>query len=90
MIAWPLYAEQRMNATVLVEDVGVAVKPVVEDVGKGIIMREEIERVVRMVIEGEEWMTLRRLAEQLKESASKALSNDDRSSYELCCVDMRG
>ncbi|KAL7231955.1 hypothetical protein ACSBR2_010053 [Camellia fascicularis] len=27
MIAWPLYAEQRMNATMLVEELGVAVKP---------------------------------------------------------------
>ncbi|GKV52473.1 hypothetical protein SLEP1_g59049, partial [Rubroshorea leprosula] len=30
IIAWPLYAEQKMNATVLAEDIGVAVKPEVK------------------------------------------------------------
>ncbi|KAJ7966718.1 Glycosyltransferase [Quillaja saponaria] len=53
IIAWPLYAEQRMNATTLAHDqFGVAVKPVAEP-GKKVIGRKETERVVRLVIEGE-------------------------------------
>ncbi|GMN70749.1 hypothetical protein TIFTF001_055460 [Ficus carica] len=81
MIAWPLYAEQRMNATVLEEDIGVAVKPVVE-AGKEVVTRDEIERVVRMMIEGEERKALRCRAEELKESAAKALSSPGGSSFE--------
>ena len=46
ILAWPLYAEQRMNATLLEEGVGVAVKPVVQP-GKKVVGREEIGRVVR-------------------------------------------
>ncbi|CAA2998339.1 anthocyanidin 3-O-glucosyltransferase 5-like [Olea europaea subsp. europaea] len=34
MIAWPLYTEQRMNATILTKEVGVAMKPVAEQARK--------------------------------------------------------
>ncbi|POO03149.1 UDP-glucuronosyl/UDP-glucosyltransferase [Trema orientale] len=81
MIAWPLYAEQRMNATVLAEDVGVAVKPVA-DPGKGVVAREEVKRVVSLVIKGEEGKAMRHRARQLKESAAKALGCDGGSSYD--------
>ncbi|KAB1220543.1 Anthocyanidin 3-O-glucosyltransferase 5 [Morella rubra] len=81
MIAWPLYAEQRMNATMLVEDVGVAIKPVAVP-GKEIVEREEIERVVRMVMEGEEGKAMRRKARELKDSAVEALRDTTGSSYE--------
>lgn len=70
MIAWPLYAEQRMNATMLVEEVGVGVRA---GEGAGVIGRKEIERVVRMTIEGEEGRRMRRRARELKEIASKTL-----------------
>ncbi|GLT45873.1 hypothetical protein SLA2020_196730 [Shorea laevis] len=72
MIAWPLYAEQKMNATVLAEDIGVAVKPKVK-AGQTVVGREEIARVVRMVIEGDEGNTIRRRVRELKETATKAL-----------------
>ncbi|KAB2604184.1 UDP-glycosyltransferase 72E1-like [Pyrus ussuriensis x Pyrus communis] len=53
MIAWPLYAEQRMNARFLV-DVGVAVWPEAEeDDGKKVVGRCEVERVVRTILEEE-------------------------------------
>ncbi|KAL0308368.1 UNVERIFIED_CONTAM: Anthocyanidin 3-O-glucosyltransferase 5 [Sesamum radiatum] len=68
MIAWPLYAEQRMNATMLVEEVRVAVKLGREEV----IGREEIERVVRAVMEGEQGNAVRLRARELKESAQRA------------------
>ena len=86
MIAWPLYAEQRMNATILAEDVGVAVKVAAEG-GRGTITREEIAKVVRVVIQGEEGKALRRRAEEFKESAAKALNSHRGSSFEsLSCV----
>ena len=88
MIAWPLYAEQRMNAAILSEDTGVAVWPWpwagLEAAGGRVVPREEIERVVRMAIEGDEGKALRRRAEELKDSAAKALSDGGGggSSYE--------
>uniref|UniRef100_A0A2N9HKG7 Glycosyltransferase n=1 Tax=Fagus sylvatica TaxID=28930 RepID=A0A2N9HKG7_FAGSY len=81
MIAWPLYAEQRMNATMLTEEVGVAVKPAGVGEGKGVVEREEIERVVRMVMDGEEGKAMRRRARELKRSAVQGL-NFGGSSYE--------
>ncbi|CAK9178550.1 unnamed protein product [Ilex paraguariensis] len=51
MIAWPLYTEQGMNAWFLEEEIGVAVKPIrVEQ--RSLVRREEIARVVRLVMEG--------------------------------------
>ncbi|KAM6597576.1 hypothetical protein CsatA_008100 [Cannabis sativa] len=96
MIAWPLYAEQKMNATILVEEVGVAVKLAV-DLRKGIVTREEIERAVSLVInnggnddddeeeEEEErnlGKVLRLKARKLKVSAETALRKDGGSSYD--------
>lgn len=73
MIAWPLYAEQRMNATKLTEEVGVAVKPMVGK-GKDVVERVEIERVVRMIMEGEEGKAMRCKARELKHNAVKGLN----------------
>ncbi|XP_057468635.1 anthocyanidin 3-O-glucosyltransferase 5-like [Actinidia eriantha] len=70
MVAWPLYAEQRMNAAALAEEVGVAVRPAA---GERVVGREEVERVVRLVMEGEEGKVMRRRARELRESARKAL-----------------
>jgi hypothetical protein len=74
MLAWPLYAKQQMNTTMLVKEVGVAIKSALEG-GKGVVVREEIERVVRMVMEGEEGKILmRRRAGELKVGAEKVLN----------------
>lgn len=85
MIVWPLYAEQRMNATLLTEEVAIAVELVagyVEAGGRKIVRREEVERVVRLVMEGEEGKVMRGKAEELKESAAKTLKSGG-SSYDL-------
>ncbi|KAF2299902.1 hypothetical protein GH714_005901 [Hevea brasiliensis] len=64
--------EQRINATILAEEVGVAIKPAVGE-GKTTVGRKEIERVVKLVIEGEEGKLMRTRALKLQESAAKAL-----------------
>ncbi|KAI3964308.1 hypothetical protein MKW92_049991 [Papaver armeniacum] len=51
MIAWPLYAEQRSNAAMLEEEIGVSVR--VKSSGNGVIGREEIERLVRLLMDNE-------------------------------------
>ncbi|XP_062022029.1 anthocyanidin 3-O-glucosyltransferase 5-like [Rosa rugosa] len=85
MIAWPLYAEQRANATMLAEEVGVAVKPVKGD-GKTVIGREEIDRVVRLLMEGEEGKVMRSKAKKLQESAANVLNSDSCSYKSLARV----
>ncbi|KAF8409915.1 hypothetical protein HHK36_002434 [Tetracentron sinense] len=79
IVAWPLYAEQRTNATMLVEDVGVAVRAEREP-EKGVVGREEIERVVRLVMDGEEGKAMRSRVKELQKSAVESL-NEGGSSY---------
>lgn len=85
MIAWPLYAEQKMNATSLAEEIGVAVKPVVNP-GTGLVPKEEIEMVVRLVMEGEKGKIMRAKAKELKESAKKGLGPGGSSFKSLSCL----
>jgi len=73
IIAWPLYAEQKMNATMLAEEVGVAVRPKVAPT-KGVVGREEIEMMVRKVMEGQEGKAMRGRVRELKISGEKALT----------------
>ncbi|KAH0681469.1 hypothetical protein KY284_022554 [Solanum tuberosum] len=83
IIAWPLYAEQRMNATLLAEEAGVALK-FSKDPGEELVDRNEIEKNVRIVIEGEKGKAIRMRAKELKERAKIAL-NSGGSSYESLC-----
>ncbi|KAK7405274.1 hypothetical protein VNO78_06474 [Psophocarpus tetragonolobus] len=83
MIAWPLYAEQRMNATMLAEELGLAVRPKVLPTKK-VVQREEIARMVREVVQGDdENAKTNRVRERMKDvqrSAIKA-SSEGGSSY---------
>ncbi|XP_061362026.1 anthocyanidin 3-O-glucosyltransferase 5-like [Gastrolobium bilobum] len=72
MITWPLYSDQRVNATLMAEDIGVAIKLAGEP-GRKVIGRKEIERVVRAAMEGEEGKMMRGKVKNIKISASKAL-----------------
>ncbi|KAL6224672.1 hypothetical protein ACLB2K_003527 [Fragaria x ananassa] len=71
MIAWPLYAEQKMVATLLVEELKVAIRPKVLPT-KQVAGREEIEMLVRKIMEQTEGDAMRRTKE-LKASGEKAL-----------------
>ncbi|KAE7999884.1 hypothetical protein FH972_004273 [Carpinus fangiana] len=73
MIAWPLYAEQKMNATKLAEEVGVAVRPKIAPT-KGVVGREEIEILVRKVMAEPEGKAMRARVKELKISGEKALT----------------
>ncbi|KAJ4828618.1 hypothetical protein Tsubulata_041751 [Turnera subulata] len=82
LIAWPLYAEQKMNAVMLTEDIKVALRPKAR--GKdGVIDREEIAHVVRSLMEGEDGKKVRNKMKDLKEAAAKALSEDGSSAKAL-------
>lgn len=85
LIAWPLYAEQKMNAFMLTEDIKVALRPKA-DGENGVVRREEIAKVVKALIEGEEGKRLRNRMKELKEAASMALSEDGASTKALADV----
>ncbi|CAL4888903.1 unnamed protein product [Urochloa decumbens] len=71
MLAWPLYAEQRTNAAVLSENVGVALR--LRPRADGLVGREEIAAAVREVMDGEEkGRAVRRRAGDLRRAAARA------------------
>ncbi|GJS18990.1 anthocyanidin 3-O-glucosyltransferase 5-like protein [Tanacetum coccineum] len=92
MISWPLYAEQRLNATILAEELKVAIRPAVLPVKK-VVGREEIEKMVRSLMEGVEGNTMRERVRVLRESAKEALGINGSSYKSMCefisCCDMK-
>ncbi|KAJ4952597.1 hypothetical protein NE237_029429 [Protea cynaroides] len=73
--------EQRMNAVMLVKDTKVALRP--EAGEDGIIDREEIAKVVRSLMEGEEGRRVRSRMKELKDTAARALDEDGCSTQSL-------
>ncbi|KAI3910015.1 hypothetical protein MKW92_004203 [Papaver armeniacum] len=72
LIAWPLFAEQKMNAVMLTDDLKVALRP--KENKNGIIESDEISRCVKGVMEGEEGNSLRSRMRDLKGAAANSLS----------------
>ncbi|CAL5347721.1 unnamed protein product [Camellia sinensis] len=81
MIMWPLYAEQKMNAAMVVEELEVGVRVVQLS---EVVEREEIAKFVRMVIEGREGKAMRTRVKELQCSGERALIENG-SSYESMC-----
>ncbi|XVF61993.1 hypothetical protein PTKIN_Ptkin08bG0180600 [Pterospermum kingtungense] len=79
LIVWPLYAEQKMNATMLTEELGLAVRPKVLT-PSGIVDRKELEKVVIKLMVDKEGQVIRNKAKELKYKAEKALGKGG-SSY---------
>lgn len=79
MIAWPLYAEQHMNAAVLSEGVKVAIRPRASE--KGLVGREEICRVVKELMGEETGKAMREKMGELREAGMKAWDEDGGPSY---------
>ncbi|CAN6278098.1 unnamed protein product [Urochloa humidicola] len=86
MLAWPMYAEQRMNAAILTEVAGVAMRPAARGGGGGLVAREEIAVAVRELVEGEKGSAVRRRARELREAAAWALSPEGSSRRALAEV----
>ncbi|KAJ8770730.1 hypothetical protein K2173_021377 [Erythroxylum novogranatense] len=80
MIAWPLYAEQKMNATLLTEELGMAIGPETSLTDR-VVGRKEIEKMVRMIMVGKEGHALRKRVKDLRDSSEKAIKKGG-SSYE--------
>ncbi|KAK4384921.1 UDP-glycosyltransferase 88B1 [Sesamum angolense] len=71
MVAWPLYAEQKMNRVVLVEDMKVALgMEVAED---DFVVAEEVERRVRELMESEKGREIRKVVEEMSVEGKGAM-----------------
>ncbi|CAL1357939.1 unnamed protein product [Linum trigynum] len=81
LIAWPLYAEQRMNAVLLEKDMEIALRP--EAGEDGVIGREEIARVVKGLMQGEEGAAVRERMAKLKVAAAEAMKEGGSSTKSL-------
>lgn len=78
MICWPLFAEQRFNMFLLVNEFKAAIEVKME--GDGFVRREEVERAVRELMGGDVGMRVRQRARELKEKSMAALGEGG-SSY---------
>ena len=77
LITWPLFAEQRMNAVLLSDGLEVGMRPRVYE--NGIVEREEVAKVIKCLMEGEEGEKLCNNMKELKEAASSAVKEDGSS-----------
>lgn len=84
MIAWPLFAEQKMNAVMMTDGLGVAYR--VKFDKNGLVGREEISKSVRSLIEGEDGYKMRLKMGKLKDQAAVSLSQDGSSTRSLQSV----
>ncbi|KAJ3701117.1 hypothetical protein LUZ61_004822 [Rhynchospora tenuis] len=71
MVALPLHAEQRLNAALLTDGAKVCLRP--KELDCGLVSKDEIARVVKCVMEGEEGEALKQRAGDLKNAAADAL-----------------
>ncbi|GER28890.1 UDP-Glycosyltransferase superfamily protein [Striga asiatica] len=78
MVAWPLYSEQRMNAALLAEEAGLALR-----VSLGVVGGEEVEGLVRGLM-GEGQVVVREKVRRLRRSAMEALKEGGTSHKAMC------
>ncbi|XP_028790352.1 hydroquinone glucosyltransferase-like [Neltuma alba] len=71
LIAWPLFAEQKLNAALVSDGLQVALRPKYND--RGIVGRQEIAKLVKSLIEGEQSEAFRQRMNNLKLVASQAV-----------------
>ncbi|KAK9743137.1 hypothetical protein RND81_03G219700 [Saponaria officinalis] len=87
LIAWPLYAEQRMNAVMLTEGLKVALRPKANE--DGLVGRVQIATVVKGLMEGEEGKEIRNKMKELKEAATRVVSVEGSSTKALSEVALK-
>ncbi|WOK97198.1 hydroquinone glucosyltransferase-like [Canna indica] len=72
MAAWPLFAEQRQNAVMLAEGARIALRPRGAAEGE-LVPREEVARVVRDLMDGEEGKEARQRVAELQKAGISGL-----------------
>ncbi|XP_044505070.1 UDP-glycosyltransferase 88A1-like [Mangifera indica] len=81
MLAWPLYAEQRCNRILLVEEMKIAL-PMAES-EDGFVSSAEVEKRIRELMNSEEGNSVRKQIMAMKNEAKKAVSEGGSSSVVL-------
>ncbi|MBA0552232.1 hypothetical protein Golob_023062, partial [Gossypium lobatum] len=81
MVAWPLYAEQRFNRVLLVEEMKIAL-PMVES-ETGFVDSSEVEKRVRELMEWEQGKLVRERTVAMKHAAKAAMSEGGSSRLAL-------
>ncbi|KAK4269641.1 hypothetical protein QN277_022771 [Acacia crassicarpa] len=81
IIAWPLFAEQRMNAAILSDGLKVAERVKVNE--NGIVESEEIVMVIQRVMIGDEGTRIRARMKELRDVAVDELKQDGSCSMNL-------
>ncbi|AET01195.1 putative hydroquinone glucosyltransferase [Medicago truncatula] len=77
IVAWPLFAEQRMNATILADGIKIAIRPTIDNVS-GVVEKVEIVNVLKRLIV-DEGIEIRRRMKVLKDAAANAMKVDGSS-----------
>jgi hydroquinone glucosyltransferase len=88
ILAWPLFAEQRINTVKLSsEGAGVALRlRAREDTGDGMVPREEVAAAARELMAGENGAVARKKAHELRVGAEKAAAADRPARRALAAV----
>nr|UTO68652.1 UDP-glucosyltransferase 1 [Isatis tinctoria] len=81
MITWPLFADQKMNATLLNEELGVAIRSR-KLPSEEVTLRVEIESLVRRLMVEDEGREMREKVKKLRDTAEMSLRCDGGSSHE--------
>ncbi|CAM0957361.1 unnamed protein product [Alopecurus aequalis] len=84
MVAWPLYAEQKMNAAMLEVQAGVAVRLHADQ--DGFFSKEEIAGAIRRVMDEKEGATIRKRVSEFSDRAEQAITKDGSSALALAQV----
>ncbi|KAG8057173.1 hypothetical protein GUJ93_ZPchr0002g24166 [Zizania palustris] len=88
MLCWPMYAEQRINSVLVVEDMGVGVE--MEGWLEGLVTADEVEAKVRLVMESEHGRKLGERVEAYKHGAAMAWKDggSSRAAFALVLSEM--
>lgn len=89
MVAWPLYAEQKMNAAMLEEETGTAVRLGPREAG-AVVEREEIRNVLVGLMDGSKGGEMRARAKKLAVEAKEVLGRGGSSYNSLSQVAREG
>jgi len=81
MVAWPLYAEQRFNRVVMVEEMNLALP--MKESKDGFVSAEEVEKRVRELMNSEEGNSVRMQVLKMKAAAEAAMSEGGSSRVAL-------
>ncbi|CAF1697463.1 hypothetical protein Bca4012_000939 [Brassica carinata] len=82
LLAWPMMAEQPLNAKLVVEELKVGVRiETVDGSVEGLVTREELSRKVKELMDGDMGKTVRKNVKEYAEMAKEALAQGTGSSW---------